>query len=124
MIDQLRVEEIKNQEVALSEFGNLCLRRKRVGFEEYAIIHHGERVDRALFIDTSWESLEELADAHIYLDFEIQKLESKGLRLEARRLEALKRTVRRVAEDLLKYRERAEASCPDLLRNCLSEVRP
>lgn len=103
----------------MNTFGDLVCSRREIGFEQYAILVDGEKTDRAFYVDTSWETLEELADGYIYSSFEIVKLESRGLRMEARRMRALRRTLQRLGDDLIAYRERVSVSAPELLESSL-----
>lgn len=100
---------------------DLVRKRKSWGFFQYAIKVNDVMVDQAIFKDTSWETLEELADAAVYLEFELDKLESKDFRMEARRVQAMRRVVYRLMSDLFSYRERVKISSPDLLESKVPE---
>lgn len=97
-------------------FEALINQRRQAGFLKYAVTIRGQKVDRALFMDTSWEALEELADAVVYLTFEVTKLESKGFRAEARRLTSLIKALESQGEALFAYRGRLRELAPDLLK--------
>lgn len=99
----------------------LVAKRKAWGFSQYAIEVRGIKVDKALFMDTSWESLEEIADSIIYLEFELDKLDSQELRMEAIRIRAMIKVAYRLMHDLFAYRERVKVSCPDLLESKVPE---
>lgn len=99
-----------------TSFRDLKEGRRKAGFEEYAIVVGGERVDKALFMDTSWETLEEISDSIIYLEFELVKLEALGIRNEARRIKSYIRQLWSVGDAIWIYRERIKSVAPDLLK--------
>ena len=76
---------------------------------------NGDSVPLASLIDTSKESLEHLIEALVNLDYEIQKLESLGLRMEIRRVTSWQGLVRRLAYDLAEYRERIGSRAPEMM---------
>lgn len=97
-------------------FSDLTTARRNWGFDTYGITVRGQKVDKAIFLDTSWEGVEEIADAVVYLRFEITKLTSKGLLREKKRLENLVLVLTRVGNELFQYRKRLETLSPDLLQ--------
>ena len=96
-------------------FEELITRRRNQGFEEYAILIGGKRVDKAVFLDTSWETLEELADAVVYIRFEIAKVGTMDLKAECRRLRSLEKAILQLGRELFDYRERMSIKAPDLI---------
>ncbi len=97
------------------DFETLIVRRRRQGFEIYATLFGDKMVDRAVFLDTSWEALEELADAVVYMRFEIAKVGTEGLKNERIRLKAIERAILQLGSELFAYRERIRTKSPDLL---------
>ena len=112
---------IKNSHKELS-FLELVEARKAMGHEEYGVeLEIGVIVDSAFYMDISWECMEELADAVVYLDFEQQKLSDRDSRQEVKRLGSLIRSLVSIANSLDQYRERISHKFPELLEETLED---
>ncbi len=96
-------------------FDELVQRRREAGFEKYAIMVEGQAVDKAVFMDTSWETVEEIADAIVYLRFEGAKVGSAGLKQEQNRIEAWIRSLLLLGSDVYSYRQRMLERGSDLV---------
>jgi len=106
---------VESKTMEAKTFADLVLTRRADGFDLYAIEIDGRLVDRAFYIATSFESVEELADLYIYLSFEFAKLNVYGLKMEARRIDSFRKVVDRLGRDLFDYIERLKILAPDLL---------
>lgn len=98
-----------------STFDELISRRREAGFRKYAIEVDGEMIDKAIFMDTSWETLEELADCIVYLRFERAKVGSRGLKQEQRRVESWIRSLELIGNEMFAYRARLLDKAPELI---------
>jgi len=96
-------------------FYDLVQRRREAGFVKYAILVDGQEVDKAVFMDTSWETVEEVADAIVYLRFESAKVGSAGLKQEQNRIEAWIRSLLLLGSDIYSYRCRMIERGSDLV---------
>lgn len=96
-------------------FEELIERRREAGFRKYAINVDGKMVDKAVFMDTTWEALEELADTIVYLRLESAKIGSRGLKQEQRRIESMIRTLLQLGRDIFSYRQRVLKKAPELI---------
>ncbi len=96
-------------------FDDLVRRRREAGFMKYAILVDGQEVDKAVFMDTSWETAEEVADAIVYLRFESAKVGSAGLKQEQNRIEAWIRSLLLLGSDIYNYRRRMISRGSDLV---------
>lgn len=96
-------------------FDELVQRRREAGFEKYAIMVEGQPVDKAVFMDTSWETAEEIADAIVYLRFESAKVGSAGLKQEQNRIESWIRALQQLGADVFDYRSRMTLRGSDLV---------
>jgi len=97
-------------------FDVLVEKRRAAGFETYGVVlDNGEKVDKAVLIDTSWEAVEQIADSVHYLRFEVAKVGSRGLRAERQRLQALEKALSQIEHDLFEYRKRMLERAPDLV---------
>ena len=111
-------------EEALKElsFEELVEYRKAIGYRVYGVqLDIGVIVDRAWYMDLSWECLEELADACVYLDFEIQKLRNREAKLEASRLTSVVRSIKGTANTIKSYRERVSERFPEIFKETLQD---
>ena len=112
---------IKNLHKELS-FLELVEARKAKGHEEYGVeLDIGVIVDSAFYMDISWECMEELADAVVYLEFEQQKLLDRDSKQEFKRLGSLIKSLSSIAHSLEQYRERISIKFPELLEETLED---
>lgn len=112
---------IKNLHKELS-FLELIEARKAKGHEEYGVeLDIGVIVDSAYYKDISWECIEEIADAVVYLEFEQQKLANWDSKQEIKRLGSLIKSLASVAHSLEQYRERISIKYPELLEETLED---
>ena len=112
---------IKNLHKELS-FLELVEARKAKGHEEYGVeLDIGVIVDSAFYMDISWECMEELADAVVYLEFEQQKLLDRDSKQEFKRLGSLIKSLSSIAHSLEQYRERVSIKFPELLEETLED---
>ena len=112
---------IKNLHKELS-FLELVEARKAKGHEEYGVeLDIGVIVDSAFYMDISWECMEEIADAVVYLEFEQQKLANWDSKQEIKRLGSLIKSLASVAHSLEQYRERISIKYPELLEETLED---
>jgi len=112
---------IKNLHKELS-FLELVEARKAKGHEEYGVeLDIGVIVDSAFYMDISWECMEELADAVVYLEFEQQKLLDRDSKQEFKRLGSLIKSLSSIAHSLEQYRERMNIKFPELLEETLED---
>ncbi len=103
-------------------FEELIEYRKAIGYRVYGVkLDVGIIIDRAWYMDLSWECMEELADACVYLDFEVQKLRNREAKLEARRLESTIRSIKSSAAVLDSYRERVSDRFPEIFKETLQD---
>ncbi len=125
----VRVDPYKEYEETFNErdvrdlsFQELVEYRKAIGYRVYGVkLDIGVIVDRAWYMDLSWECMEELADACVYLEFEIQKLRNREAKLEARRLEGVVRSIKSTAGTLKNYRERVSDRFPEIFKETLQD---
>ena len=111
----------KNLHKELS-FLELIEARKAKGHEEYGVeLDIGVIVDSAYYKDISWECIEEIADAVVYLEFEQQKLANWDSKQEIKRLGSLIKSLASVAHSLEQYRERISIKYPELLEETLED---
>ncbi len=89
--------------------------RREAGYKLYAVEVSGNKVDRALFRDTSWEALEQCADTIIWLRFEMSKASTAGQTNEVRKLGSLVHAQEEIARSIFEYRERMKSKAPQLL---------
>ena len=112
---------IKNLHKELS-FLELIEARKAKGHEEYGVeLDIGVIVDSAYYKDISWECIEEIADAVVYLEFEQQKLANWDSKQEIKRLGSLIKSLASVAHSLEQYRERISIKYPEFLEETLED---
>ena len=112
---------IKNLHKELS-FLELVEARKAKGHEEYGVeLDIGVIVDSAFYMDISWECMEEIADAVVYLEFEQQKLANWDSKQEIKRLGSLIKSLASIAHSLEQYRERISVKYPELLEETLED---
>ena len=71
--------------------------------------------------DITWECIEELADACVYLGFEETKLRSLNANLEARRINTVVNSIKTAATILYEYRERVYERYPELFKESLED---
>ena len=124
-----QVDKYKEYEESFSEtdvkslsFEELIEYRKAIGYRVYGVkLDIGVIVDRAWYMDLSWECLEELADACVYLEFETEKLRSREAKLEARRLDSVVRSIKSSAIILESYRERVSDRFPEVFKETLQD---
>lgn len=124
-----QVDKYKEYEESFSEtdvkslsFEELIEYRKAIGYRVYGVkLDIGVIVDRAWYMDLSWECLEELADACVYLEFETEKLRSREAKLEARRLDSVVRSIKSSANILESYRERVSDRFPEVFKETLQD---
>ena len=103
-------------------FEELIEHRRAQGHEEYGVeLSIGIIVDRAYYKDISWECVEELADAIVYLEFENRKLQVLVDKQESRRIKSLIRSIYSIAHSLYGYRERVQDKHPELLKETLQD---
>ena len=77
-------ETFDETDIKSLSFEELIEYRKAIGYRVYGVkLDIGVIIDRAWYMDLTWECLEELADACVYLDFEVQKLRNREAKLDA-----------------------------------------
>jgi hypothetical protein len=103
------------------DFKTLVDERRAWGAYVHLLDLEGEKVEKADFLDTSWETLEELADARIYLSFEETKLRVRESRAEARKVASWIRIIDNLAAEVYKYRNRVNEKFPELFENRVPE---
>ena len=103
-------------------FDELLEYRRAIGYRVYGVKHtSGVIIDRAVYMDISWECIEELADACVYLSFEEEKLRNKQSKFEARKIMSMIGSLKATARELYLYRERMESKYPELLEETLED---
>jgi len=104
-------------------FEELIEYRKSLGYRVYGVelLDVGVIIDRAFYKDITWECIEELADACVYLGFEETKLRSLNANLEARRINTVVNSVKTAATILYEYRERVYERYPELFKESLED---
>tara|TARA_B100000749_G_C18160238_1_gene355548 strand:+ start:89 stop:472 length:384 start_codon:yes stop_codon:yes gene_type:complete len=103
-------------------FEELVEYRRAKGHEEYGVeLSIGVIVDRAYYKDISWECIEELADAIVYLEFEDQKLRDRSNRLDSRTINSLMKSINTIANSLYGYRRRIKNKYPEILEDTLED---
>lgn len=103
------------------DFLGLVAKRREEGLKSHTLMINGETKDEAIFRDTSRLALIELADTYIFLSFEYFKCLDRKLKLQARRLDALRTTIVRIADDVNFHRVVVEDSYPELLEDQVPE---
>ena len=122
MIKDQANETFEERDVKSLTFDELIEYRKAIGYRVYGVkLDIGVIVDRAYYMDISWECMEELADACVYIEFEIDKLRHREAKLEARRLTGVIKSLHNAASTLYSYRERVENKFPELLKETLKD---
>ena len=121
-VEEMFEEPFEERDVRSLTFDELIEYRKAIGYRVYGVkLDIGVIIDRAWYMDLSWECMEELADACVYLDFEIQKLRNREAKLEARRLEGVVRSIKSSAGTLKHYRERVSDRFPEIFKETLQD---
>ena len=115
-------ETFDETDIKSLSFEELIEYRKAIGYRVYGVkLDIGVIIDRAWYMDLTWECLEELADACVYLDFEVQKLRNREAKLEARRLDSMIRSIKNTASILRSYRERVSDRFPEIFKETLQD---
>ncbi len=121
-VEEMFEEPFEERDVRSLTFDELIEYRKAIGYRVYGVkLDIGIVVDRAYYMDISWECMEELADACVYIGFEIDKLRHREAKLEARRLVGVLRSLHNAASTLYSYRERMQNRFPELLKETLQD---
>lgn len=112
-------DQINKKELSFDE---LLEYRRSIGYRVYGVKHiSGIIIDRASYMDISWECIEELADACVYLSFEEEKLRNRQFKFEARKILSMIGSLKNTAQELYYYRERMENKYPELLEETLED---
>lgn len=112
----------KLDNIKFDSFDEVVEYRKGIGYEVYGVsTREGARIDRAWYMDLSWECIEELADAMVYLSFEVSKLDGVDSKIEMRRINSTCSQIRSAANSLWDYRERLKQKYPFLFKETLED---
>ena len=99
----------------MSELVENLIQRSYDSIREQEVGINGDSVPMITIEDTTMKALEQLSMSYVSLGFEESKLGSAGLRMEIRRINAWKKTIRRLMEDMQEYRERVSERAPELI---------
>jgi hypothetical protein len=103
-------------------FDELLEYRKGIGYTVYGVeLSYGVIVDSAYYKDVTWECIEELADAFVYLDFEREKLINRSSKVNVRRIESIQSRIRDCVIFINTYREVIKEKFPELLEDTLQD---
>lgn len=103
-------------------FDELVEYRKGIGYTVYGVeLSYGIIVDSAYYKDVTWECIEELADAFVYLGFEREKLLNRSSKSNSRRIESIQNRIRDCVVFLNNYRETIKEKFPELLEDTLQD---
>lgn len=103
-------------------FDELVEYRKGIGYSVYGVeLSYGIIVDSAYYKDVTWECIEELADAFVYLGFEREKLLNRSSKSNSRRIESIQNRIRDCVVFLNNYRETIKEKFPELLEDTLQD---
>jgi hypothetical protein len=103
-------------------FDELVEYRKGIGYSVYGVeLSYGIIVDSAYYKDVTWECIEELADAFVYLGFEREKLLNRSSKSNSRRIESIQNRIRDCVVFINNYRETIKEKFPELLEDTLQD---
>jgi len=103
-------------------FEELVEYRKGIGYNVYGVeLSYGVIVDSAYYKDVTWECIEELADAFVYLDFEREKLINRSSKVNVRRIESIQNRVKDCVVFINNYRDLIKEKFPELLEDTLQD---
>jgi hypothetical protein len=103
-------------------FEELVEYRKGIGYTVYGVeLSYGVIVDSAYYKDVTWECIEELADAFVYLDFEREKLINRSSKVNVRRIESIQSRIRDCVIFINTYRDVIKEKFPELLEDTLQD---
>jgi|TARA_Y100000310_G_C20534568_1_gene740212 hypothetical protein len=103
-------------------FEELVEYRKGIGYNVYGVeLSYGIVVDSAFYKDVTWECIEELADAFVYLGFEREKLLNRSSKSYSRRIESIQNRIRDCVTFINSYRESVKEKYPELLEDTLED---
>ena len=103
-------------------FDELLEYRKGIGYTVYGVeLSYGVIVDSAYYKDVTWECIEELADAFVYLDFEREKLINRSSKVNVRRIESIQSRIRDCVIFINTYRDVIKEKFPELLEDTLQD---
>ena len=117
MLNQERMTDTKSM-----NFDELVEYRKGIGYNVYGVeLSYGIIVDSAYYKDVTWECIEELADAFVYLSFEREKLLNRSSKSNSRRIESIQNRIRDCVVFINNYREAVKEKYPELLEDTLED---
>ena len=117
MLNQERMPDTKSM-----NFDELVEYRKGIGYNVYGVeLSYGIVVDSAFYKDVTWECIEELADAFVYLGFEREKLLNRSSKSYSRRIESIQNRIRDCVTFINSYRESVKEKYPELLEDTLED---
>ena len=103
-------------------FDELVEYRRGIGYSVYGVeLSYGIIVDSAYYKDVTWECIEELADAFVYLGFEREKLLNRSSKSNSRRIESIQNRIRDCVVFINNYRETIKEKFPELLEDTLQD---